>query len=326
MRLSAFISQRLLYGLFTVFAVVVLNFLLLSLAPGDIADTLAIQAGGATHEQIAEMRQAMGLDRSKGAQLMTYLGQVATGNLGMSLYYNAPVSQLILERVPATVALVVTALLLAIVFGTLLGVVSARRPRGVLNGIVTVLSLVGFSAPVFWSGIMLLIVFANWFPIFPASGMYDVGMRPHGMEAVLQVLHHLVLPVLSLALVYLAQYSRQARASMLDVLGADFIRTVRAKGLRERSVIYKHALKNALIPVVTLAGLQFSQVLAGAVLVETVFNWPGLGRLAIDAVLNRDFPLMLGILLASAVLVVVINIITDLSYSLIDPRMRSTGA
>jgi peptide/nickel transport system permease protein len=326
MRVSTYLAQRLLYGLLTILAVVVLNFLLLSLAPGDIADTLAVQAGGATHEQISEIRHAMGLDRSRWVQLAAYLGQIAKGHLGHSLYYSRPVAQLIAERIPATLALVVAALLLAIVFGTLLGVASARRPHSVLNGIVTVLSLVGFSAPVFWSGIMLLIVFANWFPIFPASGMYDVGVRAEGLTAVWQVLHHLVLPVVSLALVYLAQYSRQARASMLDVLGSDFIRTLRAKGLRERSVIYKHALKNALIPVVTLAGLQFSQVLAGAVLVETVFNWPGLGRLAIDAVLNRDFPLMLGILLASAVLVVLVNIVTDLSYSLIDPRMRSGGA
>jgi peptide/nickel transport system permease protein len=142
------------------------------------------------------------------------------------------------------------------------------------------------------------------------------------MDAVWQVLHHLVLPVISLSMVYLAQYSRQARATMLDVLGSDYVRTARAKGLRERAVVYRHALKNAVLPVLTLAGLQFSHALAGAVLVETVFNWPGLGRLAFDAVLNRDYPLMLGILLISAIMVVVANILVDWLYSVIDPRIK----
>ncbi|MGE0799650.1 MAG: ABC transporter permease [Lautropia sp.] len=326
MKSGNYFLRRMLYGLLTVLAVVVLNFLLLSLAPGDVADVLAAQAGGATQEQIAQVRQSLGLDQGRWTQLTVYLGQMARGNLGVSLYYNQPVADLILDRIPATIVLVVTALVFAVVLGTFLGVVSARRPHGMLNWMVTLLSLVGFSAPVFWSGIMLLIVFSNWIPLFPASGMYDIGVRPNGVEAVVQVMHHLVLPVFSLMLVYLAQYSRQARASMLDVLGTDYIRTARAKGLRQRTIIYRHALKNALIPIVTLAGLQFSQVLAGAVLVETVFNWPGLGRLAIDAVLNRDFPLMLGILFASSILVVLVNILTDLSYGWLDPRIRSAGA
>ncbi|GAB3625624.1 peptide ABC transporter permease [Pandoraea terrae] len=324
MRNLGYITQRLGYGLVMVLAVVVLNFLLLRLAPGDIADMLAAQAGGATQEQVQQIRQQLGLDRGVGTQLATYLKEVAQGHLGQSLYYNASVSQLILDRAPATLALVVLALLLAIVIGTLLGIVSARKPRGWLSHVVTVVSLVGFSAPVFWSGIMLLIVFAYWIPLFPASGMLDVGVPPTGFTKYVQIAHHLVLPVTTLALVYLAQYSRQARASMLDVLGADYIRTARAKGLTERRVVYVHALKNALIPIVTLAGLQFSQVLAGAVLVETVFNWPGLGRLAFDAVLNRDYALLLGILLASAILVVIMNMLTDFSYRLLDPRMRST--
>jgi len=325
MKTVGYILQRLFYGAVIVIAVLVLNFLLLRLAPGDIADTLAVQAGGATQEQITEIRRSLGLDRGVAVQLAAYLGQMLKGNMGTSLYYNQPVLQLIQDRIPATLALVITALLLAIFVGTLLGVSAARNPRGWISNLVTVLSLVGFSAPVFWSGIMMLIAFAYWIPLFPASGMYDVGAPATGFMAFAQILHHLVLPAVSLMLVYLAQYSRQARASMLDVLGADYVRTARAKGLAERVVIYKHALKNALIPVVTLAGLQFSQALAGAVLVETVFNWPGLGRLALDAVLNRDFPLLLGILFVSAVLVVIVNIITDFSYRLLDPRIRSAG-
>ncbi len=325
MKALSFLMRRLLGGLAMVIAVVVLNFLLLSAAPGDIADILAVQSGGATQEQVAEIRQHLGLDRSIGAQLVAYVGGVAQGNLGQSLFYNEPVSALILERLPNTIMLVIPAMLLAVVFGTLLGTMSANRPRGPMSFFVTFISLAGFAAPVFWSGMMLLIVFAYWLPWFPASGMYTIGERLEGGALFVDVLHHLVLPVVSLSMVYLAQYSRQARATMLDVLGSDYIRTARAKGLRERAVVYRHGLKNGLLPIVTLAGLQFSHAVAGAVLVETVFNWPGLGRLAFDAVLNRDFPLMLGILLASAVLVVVVNILTDLLYSVLDPRIRTGG-
>lgn len=306
-------------------AVIVLNFMLLSAAPGDIADVLAVQAGGATAEQTVAIRKDLGLDKSLFVQLSTYVVNVAKGNLGRSLFYNESVVDMIAQRLPNTLILVLPAMLIAVVLGTFLGVISAHKQGGPLNFGVTFFSLAGFAAPVFWSGMVLLIVFAYWLPIFPASGMYKFGEQPTGLDGVWQVLHHLVLPVISLSMVYLAQYSRQARASMLDVLGSDYIRTARAKGLRERTVIYKHALKNAVLPVVTLAGLQFSQAIAGAVLVETVFNWPGLGRLALDAVLNRDFPLMLGILLVSAVLVVIVNVLVDWFYSVLDPRIKLEG-
>jgi peptide/nickel transport system permease protein len=170
---------------------------------------------------------------------------------------------------------------------------------------------------------MLLILFASWIPLFPVSGMYDISGPREGLTYVLDVLHHLVLPVVTLSTIYLAIYSRLARASMLDVLGADYIRTARAKGLRQGKVIYKHALRNAVLPVVTYAGLQFSHLLSGAVLVETVFSWPGLGTLAFDSLLRRDSPTLLGILFFSALIVIVVNLLTDLSYRLIDPRIRS---
>ncbi|WP_444633578.1 ABC transporter permease [Cupriavidus oxalaticus] len=318
-----YLSRRIGAGALMVLAVVVLNFLLLSAAPGDVADVIAAQSGGATAEQLAALRAQLGLDAGLPQRLMAYVGNVLAGRLGDSLFFHQPVTTLIFERVPNTLMLVLPALLLAVVAGTLLGAVSAHRPRGAVSGLVTFLSLAGFAAPVFWSGMMLLIAFAYWLPVFPASGMYTMGQRAEGWALALDVLHHLVLPVVSLALIYLAQYSRQARATMLDVLGADYIRTARAKGMSERVVVYRHALKNTLLPIVTLAGLQFSHALAGAVLVETVFNWPGLGRLASDAVLNRDYPLMLGILLMSSLLVVVANILTDYLYSLLDPRIRT---
>jgi peptide/nickel transport system permease protein len=212
--------------------------------------------------------------------------------------------------------------LLAFVLGTAVGVLSSRKPNGVLSQFITVLSLVGFAAPVFWMGIMLVILFASIWPILPVSGMRAIDSSAGGIADVADVAQHLILPTVTLSLVYLAQYSRLARSSMLDVLGSDFIRTARAKGLPERVVLYKHALRNALLPVVTVLGLQFGNVLAGAILVETVFNWPGLGRLAFESVLRRDYPTILGILLFASIVVVVMNVLTDLAYRLIDPRIK----
>ncbi len=223
---------------------------------------------------------------------------------------------------PATLLLVLSSVLLAFALGTTLGVLAARRPNGPLSQAITVLSLVGFAAPVFWMGIMLVILFASVWPILPVSGLRDVTSSGGGWADVLDVARHLVLPTVTLSLVYLAQYSRLARSSMLDVLGADFIRTARAKGLPERVVLYKHALRNALLPVVTVLGLQFGNVLAGAILVETVFNWPGLGRLAFESVLRRDYPTILGVLVFASIVVVVMNLLTDLAYRLIDPRIK----
>jgi len=251
------------------------------------------------------------------------MGKVLSGDLGYSYFFNLPVASLIGERVPATLLLVLGAVLSAFVMGTTLGVLSARKPNGVLSQFITVLSMVGFAAPVFWMGIMLVILFASVFPILPVAGMRSIDSSGGGIADVLDVLHHLVLPTFTLGLVYLAQYSRLSRAAMLDVLGADFIRTARAKGLADRVVLYKHALRNALLPVVTVLGLQFGNVMAGAILVETVFNWPGLGRLAFESVLRRDYPTILGVLLFASIVVVVMNQVTDMVYRLIDPRINA---
>ena len=322
MRALGVILPRLLYALGMLLAVVVLNFLLLQIAPGDIADTIIGEMGGATAEIEAEIRASYGLDRPVAEQLLVYVGNIASGDLGYSYYFNRPVLEVILGRVPATLILVIAALLFAIVVGTLLGVVAARRPNGWFSHVVTVLALVGYSAPVFWTGLMLLILFASIVPVFPVSGMvspvFDGGLAAR----IVEIAYHLVLPALTLGIIYLAQYSRLSRASMLDVLGADYIRTARAKGLAERVVVYKHALRNAILPVVTIAGLQFGQLFAGAVLVETVFNWPGMGLLAYDSILRRDTPTIMGVLLFSALLVILANMATDFAYRLIDPRIR----
>ena len=322
----AVIAQRLLHAIGLLLAVLVLNFTLVHIAPGDPAEVIAGEMGGATEEMMAEIRRVYGLDQPFHVQLGTYLGRVLQGDLGHSFFFDRPVTELIVERLGATLLLVTSSLLVAVFLGTFLGVVAAQRPKGLLSHIVTVLALVGYSAPVFWTGIMLLILFASFIPLFPVSGMVDVvAQNQSWWQVALDVGHHMVLPVLTLSTIYLAFYSRLARASMLDVLGADYIRTARAKGLSRTLIVYKHALRNAVLPVVTFAGLQFAQLLSGAVLVETVFSWPGLGTLAFDSILRRDSPTLLGILFFSALIVIVANLLTDFSYRLIDPRIR-TGA
>lgn len=325
MRAIQYSLSRLGQGLALVLAVVVLNFVLVHAAPGDPVETIAGASGGMSAELKAQLRTQYGLDQPLPAQLGVYLGKVVQGDLGYSYFFNLPVAGLIAERVPATLLLVITSVLGAFVIGTVLGVLSSRKPNGLLSQFINTLSLVGFAAPVFWTGIMLVIVFAAALPLFPVSGMRAIDASGTGGFAdVLDVLHHLVLPAFTLGLVYLAQYSRLSRASMLDVLGSDFIRTARAKGLSGGVVLYKHALRNAVLPVITILGLQFGNVMAGAILVETVFNWPGLGRLAFESVLRRDYPTILGVLLFSSMVVVVMNLLTDYCYRLIDPRIRAS--
>lgn len=318
------LASRLAQGLALVLAVVVLNFVLVHAAPGDPVETIAGASGGMDEKLQAELRAKYGLDQPLPVQLGIYLGKVVRGDLGYSYFFNLPVSDLILERVPATLLLVLTSVLTAFLIGTTLGVLSSRKPNGWLSQLINVMSLVGFAAPVFWMGMLLIILLASIFPVFPVSGMRGIESSGLGWADVVDVLHHLVLPSLTLGLVYLAQYSRLSRAAMLDVLGSDYIRTARAKGLPERLVLYKHALRNAVLPVVTILGLQFGNVLAGAIVVETVFNWPGLGRLAFESVLRRDYPTILGVLLFSSVVVIVMNQVTDLCYRLIDPRIKTS--
>lgn len=319
------IARRLIHAIGLLTAVIVLNFFLLQLAPGDPAQTIAGEMGGITEEMLARIRADYGLDQSLIHQLGSYLLRYLQFDFGHSFFFDRSVADLILSRLPATLLLVLSALSLAVVVGTALGVVSAQKPNGWLSHLITIVSIGGYAAPVFWTGSMLLVLFAGILPLFPTQGMIDVAREMNPLERLVDLLRHLVLPTVTLALVYLAQYSRLARASMLETLGADYIRAARAKGLSERSVVYKHALRNAVLPVVTMAGLQFSQLFAGAVLVETVFNWPGMGRLALDSILRRDYPTILGILFCSALVVIVVNLLTDLTSRLIDPRVRRTN-
>lgn len=323
MSFTRVIAKRIGFGILLLLAVLILNFTLISIAPGDIADTIAGVMGGADAEVLAEIRARYGLDQPFYIQLMRYLSAVAVFDLGYSYYFDTPVTALILEKLPATLLLVFSAQITAIVTGTLLGVLAAKKPGGAVSVTVTFLSLFGFAAPVFWTGILLIILFVSVFPVFPVGGMFDVTVEGGWLAQTLDVLRHLCLPMLTLASVFLALYSRHARAAMLEVLGADYIRTARAKGVPERRVLYRHALKNALGPVVTVAGLQFSAVISGAVVVETVFSWPGLGTLALQSILARDTPTILGILFFSSFVVIAFNILTDLTLRALDPRIKS---
>lgn len=316
------IAARIAQALGLILAVMCLNFLLIHITPGDPATVIVGESGAGDPELLEEIRAQYGLDRPVIVQLLSYVGRVATGDLGDSYFFNRSVTSLIAERLWPTVLLVGTALAFAVAAGTMVGIATARRPESPLSHGATVLALVGFSMPVFWTGIMLVILFASTWELLPIQGWHDVNYGEGIVANVLDVAEHLVLPALTLGLIYLAQYSRLSRASMLEVLESDYVRTARAKGLGERRVVYKHALRNAVIPVVTVIGLQFGALLSGALLVETVFNWPGLGRLAFDSILRRDTSVLLGVLMVSSVMVIVANLLTDLLYTIIDPRIR----
>jgi peptide/nickel transport system permease protein len=304
---------------------VILNFFLIHAAPGDAAEVIAGEMGGITEQQMADIRARYGLDQPILVQLGRYLGQIATGDLGISYHFNRPVTELIMDRLGPTILLALSAQIFAMVVGVILGTLASRKPQGPLSAFVAVFSTVGYAAPVFWTGLMLVILFSVVIPIFPVEGMVSARFRGSSFDYALNVLHHLALPAMTLGILFLAQYARLSRASMIEVLGADYIRTARAKGLNERKVTFHHALRNAVLPILTIAGLQFGNLISGALLVETVFNWPGIGRLAFDSVLRRDYPTLLGVLFFASAVVVIANLLTDLSYRYADPRIRTGG-
>ena len=307
----------------TVLGTAVLNFFLLKAVPGDLVDVIAVQSGSATPEYMAQLRAAYGLDASLPMQLLHYLGQLAQLDLGHSFRYNEAVLQLILDRLPATLALVGAGLLLALVLGVLIGVASAVRPHGVLDSVLSSLSTLGYSAPMFWTALMLIVLFGVKLDWLPVSGIQDLAANASGWALFGDRLLHLILPASTLAMFFLAMFARLSRASMIETLQQDYIRTARAKGNRGGRVVWRHALRNAFLPVLTMLGLQSSALLGGSIVVESVFAWPGLGQLSFDAITNRDLSLLLGILLFSALLVVLANLLVDLLYGLLDPRVRA---
>ncbi|MBA3475959.1 MAG: ABC transporter permease [Actinobacteria bacterium] len=295
--------------------VVAATFVLISLAPGDTAQVLAGQSG-ADPEYLQEIRERLELDRPLPYQVKSYLAGVARGDLGFSVVRGQPVSDAILARLGPSVLLAGAAMALAAVLGVLFGVFAAARRGGLADAAISILSLVGYSVPVFWLGQLLIALFAVRLHWLPAGGMRSVREA----SGTIDVARHLVLPAGSLAMLLLALVVRVTRAAMIDALEQDYATVARAKGLPERRILFKHALRNALRPVVTVLTGYLGLVLTGAVLVETVFVWPGLGRLLYDSVLARDTPMLTGILIFSASLVVLANLVADVLYRLLDPR------
>ncbi|MGI6131675.1 MAG: ABC transporter permease [Bacillota bacterium] len=314
-------ARRCVVALPTLWLIVTVMFLLVQMAPGDPATFIAGE-GDISDEYLAQVRSEYGLDKPVLVQYGVYLSKVIRGDLGYSFRYRAPVLGLIAERVPATLLLMLIAIGLFAIIGVLLGAAAARRQYSSFDLGLVVLSVCGWSIPIFWFGQMLLIVFALTLRWFPTQGMFDLRSPSYGIGRFIDALYHAVLPVTALGMRFMALNARMMRTSMIEALSQDYITTARSKGLTEAEVMRYHAIPNALLPVVTLVGMNIGTMLAGSVLTEVVFGWPGMGRLLYDGIYSRDYPLVIGIILVMAIAVVVCNLITDIVYAFIDPRIR----
>lgn len=296
------------------------TFCLLELAPGDAVDAYMAASGGDAG-LVAQLRQDWGLNRSFGTRLLAYLLSITTLDFGWSVAFSRPVRTVVLDRMGNTLLLMTASIAFSFVAGTLLGVVAGARPRSWGDRLLSLASLALYAAPGFWLGLMLIIGFAVKLAWFPLGGVGSIGEPLEGLDKVLDLVWHLTLPALALGLVYLALYFRLMRAGMVEAWRSDYVRTARAKGLTRRRIVWRHVARNALLPVVTMLGLQAGAMLGGSVVIESVFAIPGLGRLAFEAVSQRDVPLLLGIILAGTLLVILINLIVDLAYGWFDPRV-----
>lgn len=311
-RAPLYIVRRILSAIPTLLAVLTVIFFAIRTLPGDPA--LAILGDTATDASIAALREKLGLNLPIWRQYLDFLGGLLHGDLGSSLVYGRSVVSELLRVLPFTLSLTFASIVIGTVIGVPLGIISALHRNRFIDYLTRILSLLGFSFPVFYAGIMLIMVFAVWLPWFPVMSSSLDG-------SFLDSLRGLVLPATAGSLGLIAMLARASRSSLLDVMGDDYIRTARAKGLTERTVLYRHALRNALIPVVTVIGLYFALIIGNSVLIETVFTRPGLGSLIIGSLDNRDYPMVQGLLVAYAAIVIVVNILTDLTYSMIDPRI-----
>ena len=310
----AFIANRLLSAVPVLATVAIVVFLMLRLTPGDPAAVIA--GDTATAEQVAEIRSKLGLDRPMVEQFVIWVGRGLRGDLGESFFFKKPVAELIVQRIEPTLSLAAATIVLAVLIAVPLGVLAANRHGSLLDRCLMGFSVLGFSVPVFVIGYLLIYIFAikvNWLPV---QGYRRIGENPWDWA------YHLILPSLTLAVIYVALIARMTRASVVEVLTEDYIRTARAKGLTNRTILIRHALKNAAIPIVTVIGLGIALLIGGVVVTESVYNIPGLGRLTVDAVLARDYPVIQAIILLFSFAYVLINLMIDLTYSFFDPRIR----
>jgi len=310
---------------------------MLRLIPGDPAHLLVGEF--ASPEDVSRIREKLGLDQSYPYQYYIYVKSLLKGDMGMSIRSNVPVSQEIFVRFLATVELSIAAMIISSCIGILAGVISSARQFSTFDYVSMVMALVGISMPIFWLGLMLMYLFSVKLGLLPLMGRYTMGLDYHSMiglvlldslltgdfQLFLNALKHLVLPAFTLSTIPMAIIARMTRSSMLEVLSKDYIRTARAKGLSQGAVVFKHALKNAFLPIITVIGLNFGLLLGGAVLTETIFSWPGLGRYVVDSLMARDYPAVQGCILFFSVIMVMVNLVVDLLYFYLDPRLRIDG-
>jgi peptide/nickel transport system permease protein len=312
-----FVASRCVHAIPVLIGVSVIAFLILRLAPGDPVQLML--PSHATRDEIEALRASLGLDRPLATQYLLWVSQVLQGNLGKSLFTSGPVLDELLERFPNTLVLAVAAIGLAIALGMPLGIVAAARRGTALDTGSMIASVIGWSMPNFWIGLLLVIVFSVWLRWLPTGGMYDIMAEDPGIG---DLLRHLVLPATTLAVGHMAYVARFTRSSLLEALSQDYIRTARAKGLGENLVILRHGLRNSLIPIISVLGVSIGHLLGGAVIVEAVFSWPGLGSLMVHSIMNRDFPVVQGAMLFAAVVFILVNLVADLLYAAVDPRIR----
>lgn len=322
MRHLLYISKRIMQGILIVLMIAVVNFFLIRSVPGDPVSVMAGEAGASDPIYVEQLRERFGLDKPMPEQLALYMGNILKLDLGESYRQQRPILDLIMERLPATLLLTVSALLLSLFVGVLLGALSSIKRGSALDSVISFISLVFYAAPLYWLGLMLVLLFSIYLNWLPGFGYQTIGVPLSGMAYFVDLLRHLILPVATLASFYVAVYARMTRTSMLEVNQMDFIKTARAKGLRPRRILTHHVMRNALLPVLTLAGIQAGSIIGGTVLTETVFAWPGIGRLMFDALLERDYNLLLGTFLFTSALAVFFNIVTDIAYTVVDPRIQ----
>jgi len=325
--LARYVAQRLLHTLVVCMGVALLTFALIHLTPGD--PVLVMLGQDATPSELERLRHLLGLDQPLYAQFAQYLGRLVSGQMGDSIFQHQPVTKLIGDRLPATVELTVAAMVIAVGIGLTTGVISALVPYSLFDVVAMFVALSGVAMPVFWLGMLGILLFAlqlGWLPSFgrgePLFDALGSWVRYGDPADFVDALRHLVLPAVTLGAFSTALISRLVRSALLEVLGQDYVRTARAKGLRTTLIVGRHALPNALIPVVTVIGLQVGTLLGGAILAETIFAWPGVGRLLLQSINQRDYPMVQGIVLVTALLVSLINLTVDLLYGAINPRVR----
>ena len=321
LNLTGFAARKAGAAIITIFAILCVNFLIFRIAPGDPV-RMMFKDPRVSAQQLELQRQKFGIDKPIAGQFVAYMKQLVHGDLGISFWQKRPVVEVIAERIPATLALVITALTIAVIAGVALGAVAGWHNGTKLDTFLLSASLTLYSIPTFALGIILLLVFAYFLSIFPLGGIATPASGYEGFEYINDVAWHMVLPCFSIILWYIGEYVLLTRSSMMDVLGQDYIATARGKGLKESHILRNHALRNALLPVVTLTGINIGFAVAGVIEAETVFSWPGAGRLVYDAVVKRDYPLLQGVFLLFAVSVVLANLTIDLIYGFIDPRIK----